>query len=128
MDEMRLRTTALALRAQLPDLLADDAAAARIGAELTSALQRPPGRALDELQRIFWDAPEPVRAWVAGRATQDSHRLRLHTADAGPTGVDAHQPTVWIEEREDDDLAPLEQRAEYALVAMAGIEGATPTR
>jgi len=124
MDEMRLRAVALALRSQLPELLVADAAA-QLDAELTHALQRPPGRAADELQQVLWQAPEPVRAWVAGHVEQqwDGRRLRLRTDDSGPTGVDDHEPTVWLEERDDDDLDPLDEGASYVLVAMAGVEG-----
>jgi hypothetical protein len=82
MDEMHLRTLAVALRSRLPDLLGGQDVA-RLDAELTAGLERLPGRALSELQRIMvWEAPEPVGDWVTQRLqTQPSLRLRLRSGD-----------------------------------------------
>lgn len=127
MEEMQLRAVAVALRSHLPELVAGDGDVARLDADLARGLQHPPGRALAELQRVMvLEAPEPVRAWVRARMGQqpDPTRLRWHTShDAGPGGVDAQKLTVWIEEREDDDLDPLEEGVPYVLVAMASTEG-----
>lgn len=124
MDEMQLRALAVALRSHLPDLVVEQDVA-MLDAELVAGLDRLPGRALTELQRIMvWEAPAPVRDWVVHRLDeQPSLRLRSGTTDGGAHGVDAHEPAVWIEERSDDDLEPLVAGRSYVLVAVASTEG-----
>ncbi|HEY7812542.1 MAG TPA: hypothetical protein VIC62_04850, partial [Nakamurella sp.] len=127
MDEMQLRSLALAVRSALPELMPDDpAGAATVDGELADALRRTPGRALAELRRLLVeDAPPAVRTWVGDRQAQEPDPVRSNGSGGGPpTGVDAHQLVLWVRERDEDDDEPLARGESYTLMAMAGTEGA----
>ncbi|MFD7909346.1 hypothetical protein ACFV30_01265 [Streptomyces sp. NPDC059752] len=132
MDEMQLRTVAAALRSAVHLLLPPKDAAALDDA-LAEALRRPPGRALAVLRRLLLLEPTSpgLRRWVVaqlGRLDSPTDLVRV-SPDSGPAapheplGVDDRVLTLWVEERDEDDLRPLDQGVQYTTVIMAATEG-----
>ncbi|MFB6892403.1 hypothetical protein ACFCX4_24175 [Kitasatospora sp. NPDC056327] len=129
---MRLRTLAAALRSVVHLLLPPQEAAA-LDEALAAALRRRPGRALPELRRLLLLSPpsRDVRRWVLARLGEpggaDSDPVRIpdgrdRDEDDRP-GVDDHAVTLWIEERDEDDLRPLDEGQPYTAVLMAAADG-----
>ena len=81
MDEMQLRTVAVALRSTVHVLLPADQAA-RMQDALAEALLRPPGRAGDALRKLLLDPAVPaVRSWVLAHLHHDSAEGRWQPLD-----------------------------------------------
>ncbi|MFK0256150.1 hypothetical protein [Streptomyces sp. NPDC090445] len=136
MDEMQLRTLAAALRSAAHRFLPPQEAAT-LDEALAEALRRPPGRALPVLRRLLLlSPPSPeVRRWVIARLggpagpegpnldpvrVSDGHG---RTASDDRPGVDGRVVTLWIEERDEDDLRPLDEGQPYTAVLMATADG-----
>ncbi|MFD0268825.1 hypothetical protein ACFVGY_19985 [Streptomyces sp. NPDC127106] len=130
---MQLRTVAAALRSAAHLLLPPQEAAA-LDEALAEALRRPPGRALPVLRRLLlFSPPSPdVRNWVLARlggpAAPESDPVRV-CGDEGDAasddlpGVDDRVVALWIEERDEDDLRPLDEGHPYTAVLMATADG-----
>ena len=87
MEEDELRRTAEALRADLPNLISDPAERAAIEANLTQALDQPPGTAHDALRRAI-GSHSATRDWMRRRTPVTEDRDRA----IGPLG----QPTAAV--------------------------------
>ena len=85
MEEDELRGIAEALRADLPNLIGDAAERAAIEADLTQALDQPPGSAHDALRRAI-ASHAATREWMRRRTSVTEDRDRA----IGPLG----QPTA----------------------------------
>jgi hypothetical protein len=86
MEGDELRRTAEALRADLPDLINDPAERAAMEANLTQALDQPPGTARDALRRAIGSHPA-TRDWMRRRTPVTDDRDRAIGPLGHPTAV-----------------------------------------
>ena len=129
---MQLRTVAAALRSAA-HLLLPPREATVLDEALAEALRRPPGRALPVLRRLLLlSPPSPgVRRWVIARlggpggSRPDPVRVSDGLGRAAPPhpGVDDRAVSLWVEERDEDDLRPLDEGHAYTVVLMATADG-----
>jgi hypothetical protein len=136
-DEWELRALAVALRPELPRLLAEERAA-ELGKQIGEALDLTPGRAKAVLRRLLLlHAAAPVREWVQARLPRQPDTFRLADLPdqaapapehgdlgAGPqdgwSPVDGQVLSLRIPEHEEDPELPFIEGQSYTAVFKAG--------